>query len=273
MSEAIKKTGERVVPEKFESKEEYLIYLRHIFAYEFAKKIISKKSSVLEVGSGNGYGTSRLSKNITDIIGIDIDKNAIEYSTKKYGSKSCIFKKYDGVKIPHKDNTFDAVISFQVIEHIENDENYVSEIQRVLKDNGIFLLTTPNKSLRLKPNQKPFNRFHIREYYSSELENILRTKFSSVEIFGVCGNAEIQQIEILRIKKSLNIISLDFLNLKRVMLESIKLPIIRIIKRITCKSSTNKDKEKFLNKYNLDDFYITEKDFEKSLDLMGICRK
>jgi len=273
MPKTIKKTGERIVPEKFESKEEYLIYLRHMFAYEFGKKVISKKSSILEVGSGSGYGASMLSKNVIDITGLDVDGDAIEYSTEKYNSENCIFKKYDGVKIPYKNNTFDAVISFQVIEHIKNDKNYVSEIRRVLKDNGIFLLTTPNKLLRIKPDQKPFNRFHIREYFPFELENVLKTKFSDVKVFGICGNAEIQQIEILRIKKILTIISFDFLNLRKIILESIRLSIIRIIKRITCKNSANKDKESFLNKYNLGDFYITKRDIKNSIDLIGICRK
>lgn len=62
MTELILKTGKRIIPEQFESKKEYLLYLRHLFAYEFAKDNISKNSFVLEVGCGEGYGTSLISR-------------------------------------------------------------------------------------------------------------------------------------------------------------------------------------------------------------------
>ena len=273
MIELISKTGERVIPEKFESREEYLIYLRHLFAYEFAKRKIPKNSSVLEVGCGEGYGAKLLSQNVAKIIGLDIDKNIIAHAQKKYGSGNCIFSVYDGKKIPYKDDTFDALISFQVIEHVRDDKNYVSEIYRVLKRNGIFILTTPNRTYRLKPGQKPWNRFHIREYYPHELEDILKSNFLDAKVWGICGNEEIQMIEMERVRQVLNIISFDPLNLRKLIPGSLKPLIIRTLKRILNRDQRSKENGDFLDKYSLDDYRVIQNDLGNSLDLLGICKK
>lgn len=273
MAELISKSGERIIPEKFESKEEYLIYLRHLFAYEFAKHKIPKNSFVLEVGCGEGYGTDLLSQNAVKIIGLDMDKNTIAHAQKKYGSENCVFTVHDGIKIPYENDTFDVVISFQVIEHVQDDINYISEIYRVLKRNGIFILTTPNKTYRLKPDQKPWNRFHIREYYPHELENVLKSKFSDVKVWGIRGNEEVQRIDIERVKQSLSIISFDPLNLRKLIPEPLKLVIIKILGRITHRNQRNKNDRDFLNKYNLKDFYVINNNVRDSLDLLGISKK
>jgi len=273
MPEFISKTGERVIPEKFESKEEYLIYLRHLFAYEFAKDKIPQNSFILEVGCGEGYGTNLLSQNVAKIIGLDVDKNTIAYASKKYESENCVFRVYDGVKIPFEDNTFDAVISFQVIEHIQDDINYILEIYRVLKRDGFFFLTTPNRTYRLKPGQKPWNRFHIREYYPYELKNLLKNRFSDVKVWGIRGNEEVQRIEIERVKQGLSIVSFDPFNLRKLIPEPLKPLIIKILRKITHRNQRSKNDRGFLTKYSLKNFYIIEDNIRDSLDLLGICKK
>lgn len=133
MSEIKERTDERIIPENFRSKEEYLLYLRHLYAYEFAKNNVSQNSFVLEIGCGEGYGTSLLSQNIFKIIGLDVDEGTIAKASRKYESEKCVFRVYDGVSIPYGNDTFDIIISFQVIEHIQDVTKYISEIYRVLK--------------------------------------------------------------------------------------------------------------------------------------------
>lgn len=273
MTEFISRTTERMLPDKFESKEEYLLYLRHLFAYGFAKDNISKNSFVLEVGCGEGYGTRLFSENVVKIIGLDVDKNTIASAQKKYGSENCIFRLYDGLKIPYEDNIFDAVISFQVIEHIQDDKNFISEIYRVLKRNGIFILTTPNGTLRIKPGQRPWNRFHVREYYPNELEQVLKSKFSDVKVWGIRGNEEVQRIEIERVKQSLSIISYDPLNVRKLLPAPLKQRIIKILRGITFRKQGIKHDSDFLNRYSIKDFYILETNVSDSLDLLGILKK
>ncbi len=249
------KTGKRIIPKDFKSKEEFLICLKHLFAYEFAKGKISKNDLVLEVGCGEGYGTKLLSKKSAKIIGLDVDKDIIMRASEKYGSKKCYFKLYDGIKIPYKDNIFDAVVSFQVIEHVQDDVNYISEVHRVLKKSGILILTTPNKNYRLKPGQKLWNEFHLREYHPHELRNVLKTKFSGVNVWGIRANDKMQQIEYERV------LFFGPLNLRK-----LRLIFIKYLKEISPK------KQNFFDKYNIKDYYIT-KEVKNSLDLLGICKK
>lgn len=269
----ISKTGERIIPENFESREEYLLWLRHLFAYKFTQDITSKDSFVLEVGCGEGYGTSFLSQNVAKIIGLDIDNKTILHASKKYGSGNCIFKLYDGRNIPYNDNTFDVVISFHVIEHIRDDINYISEIYRVLKKKGVLIITTPNRAYRLKLGQKPFNRFHVREYYLQELEKILKNKFSDVKLWGIRGTEDVNKMEIDRINKIRRIISLDRFNFRRLIPESIKILIINILKTKILINNDSKNSISFRNKYSLANYYIIKDHIEESLELLGICNK
>jgi SAM-dependent methyltransferase len=273
MTEIISKTTERLIPGNFGSKEEYLLYLRHLYAYQIATEKISKNSFVMEVGSGEGYGTSMLSKNFLKITGLDVDKNEIDHAQKKYGSENCVFKLYDGHRIPFDDHTFDAVVSFQVIEHIQDDENFISEIYRVLKSDGVFIVTTPNKTLRLKPGQKPWNKFHVREYYPGELEVVLKSKFSDVKVWGVFGNEEVQKIEIARVKRGLSLISFDPLNLRKLIPDRIKLKIYNMLTEISKGKRELKDGKDFLERYSMNDFSVSERNVNDSLDLLAVLKK
>ena len=84
------------------------------------------------------------------------------------------------------DNTFDTVVSFQVIEHIEDDALLLKEIHRVLKPGGIALLTTPNRKMSLTRNP-----WHIREYLADELEALAARYFTSTDMKGITGNEKV----------------------------------------------------------------------------------
>lgn len=261
----------RITPNNFSSKEEYLLYLRHVFVYKFAKDKIPQNNLILEVGCGEGYGASLLSQTARKLIGLDIDKDTILHARHKYGTKTCIFKTYNGVNIPFKDSTFDAVVSFQVIEHIKDDNLFVSEIYRVLKKKGIFILTTPNKTYRLRPNQKPWNKFHIREYYSHELKSLLKQHFSKVAIWGIIGNDEIQRIETERVRHISNDLSLHSLNLIN-LFALLKSLTKRILNKVTC--VFNKPHiQIFLNSYFLSDYCVIKTNVDNCLDLLSLCKK
>ena len=84
------------------------------------------------------------------------------------------------------DNTYDWIITFQVIEHIENDDLFIKEIHRVLKPGGKVIITTPNKKLSLTRNP-----WHAREYLPKELQNLLEKYFNKLELKGVHGNEKV----------------------------------------------------------------------------------
>ncbi|MBL7147228.1 MAG: methyltransferase domain-containing protein [Nanoarchaeota archaeon] len=123
-----------------------------------AEKIISilnkfkglKDSSVLDIGVGYGVITSELSKHCKEIIGIDIVD--ARRSTGGYQ-----FKKVDGTILPFENNSFDIVISNQILEHVQDQKEHIDEISRVLKKGGICYFATPNKFWVIESHYKlPF---------------------------------------------------------------------------------------------------------------------
>lgn len=152
------------------------VFQRSLLAYYHAKTMV--RGEALEVGSGEGYGLKILSAGCTHYTMLDkfvFDQKKLEGfpNTKFIQTEVPPFKGIES-------NTYDCVVSFQVIEHIKNDDLFVQEIHRVLKPGGIFLATTPNIKMSLARNP-----WHIREYTISSLNDRLGKHFSSVQKSGV----------------------------------------------------------------------------------------
>ncbi len=257
-----------VFAENWKSLEEYLLFLKEIFAYDFAANKISKDSTVLELGFGEGFGTKMLAKKAKKVFALDVDEKAFNHAKQKYSSEKILFSLYNGKKIPFEDNYFDAVVSLQVIEHIKDDFNFVNEIYRVTKKNAVVIITTPNRKIRLKENSKPWNEFHCKEYSEKELENLFNN-FSSVNIFGVFASKEIMKTELNRIKKAVFMASLDPFKLRKFFPFYLKNTLKKIIKKVFANEKREFDQKKFSHK----DFFISEKNADNSLDLLAVCRK
>lgn len=176
------------------------------YIFKYSEKIKNKR--VLDVGCGLGNYTSLFSHDRNDVIGLDIG----DFRLPQF-SNSFKFVKYDGEKMPFRDNFFDVIVSFDVIEHIKNDLQFVKEIKRILKLRGKLLVVTPNRTrlaailLRLigKRYKFPFvgqetgfcgKSVHFREYTARELKSLfLKAGFEKVSIecfwFGLRGRVGI----------------------------------------------------------------------------------
>lgn len=240
---------ERINPKYFRSKEKYLLYLRHLFAYEYIISELSEDATVLELGFGEGYGAHLLSQEVKELVALDVNDAVIAYSNEKYGGPNCRFQCYDGHKIPFSANHFDHVISLQVIEHVEDDISFVKEIHRVMKPGGVSWITTPNRTHRIKPGAPIWNKFHVREYYPEELDTVLRNTFDDASVCGIRGTDEVQAIEFARVKRGLS--------LRKMIPEAIKQWLDGDVKA----------------KYSTSDYRVIEENVKESLDLLGICRK
>lgn len=271
MKDHLDRTGERALPESFESVEEYLSFLRHLFAYEHVSRIIPAGLRWLEIGFGEGYGTSLLASRAGEIVGLDTNADAVAHASRKYEKDNCSFVLYNGSGLPFEPESFDVVASFQVIEHIEDDGQFLADIKRVLKPSGQLVLTTPNRSYRLKPGQKPWNRFHVREYYPHELEALLNSVFSVVTICGVKGKGDAQEVELNAVKRGFH--DLDRFNIRHLIPSSVKPALARLARRLTGRTLDRKNLPAALNKYSTADYFIIEESIDSSLDLMGICKK
>lgn len=164
------------------------------------------------------------------------------------------------------DNAYDSVVSFQVIEHIQDDMLFLKEIHRVLKPGGVALLTTPNRKMSLTRNP-----WHIREYLPHELKTLAENFFSSVQIKGIAGNEKVMAYYEQN-KISVNRISrFDILNLQY------RLPraILRIPYEILNRWNRNKlqsEDHRLVMDIRHEDYFITE-DAIEGLDLLLIVRK
>ncbi len=104
--------------------------------------VLNKKAKILEVGSGTGYMVKTLRNEGYDITGTEVNDNYIQFSQDEFGIK---LLKLNDKKLPFKNNSFDIVMSFDVLEHIPNTNQHLKEVKRVLKEDGQYIFSTPNK--------------------------------------------------------------------------------------------------------------------------------
>jgi ubiquinone/menaquinone biosynthesis C-methylase UbiE len=162
---------------------ENVIYQRHLIAYKEAAKLIS--GTVLEIGSGEGYGIMELAPKADNYIAVDKYNTEISDELKKANNITFIQSEVPPLN-EIEDNSIDFVVTFQVIEHIKDDKMFLKEIYRVLKPHGKLILTTPNSIMSLSRNP-----WHIREYNPEQMCEILKTSFNNFDLKGVFGNDKV----------------------------------------------------------------------------------
>lgn len=240
-------------------------------------RVLLENKFLLDLGCGTGYGTHELSLLAKDIVGIDIWRKGLIFCHKKYCTRKTSFLRGSGCNLAFKDNSFDLVISFQVIEHIPPILviEYLKEIKRVLKVNGTLMIATPNKRIRLLPFQKPWNKDHIKEYDSRSLKRLLKSFFTKVDIQGLFAKKEIYMVEYNRVKQN-------------ILLTYIAQPLSSILHLFLPTSYINKLKKILIKHYflptqlsikhsnpnfSLEDFQTSKKNLNSSIDLYAICTK
>lgn len=239
------------------------IHQRLLKAYVLAQDFVH--GEVLEVGCGEGRGIDLIIDKCKSYTAIDKIEPVIDQLRKKYP-----FGKFLSGNIPpltqFSDNSFDRIFSFQVIEHIEDDHLFLSEINRILKPGGIALITTPNR-----PRSLSRNPWHTREYTAQELTDLAKKYFSSVEMKGITGNEKIQQYY-ERNKKSVDrIMRFDVLDLQH------KLPasVLRVPYELLNRFNRNKLKDtadELVMSIRHEDYLLTDA-AETALDLFLIAKK
>ena len=105
--------------------------------------LLRPRDRILEIGCGIGSVVFELSRKGHDVRGIDISGEAIEYGRKKYGDIRLEVQAAEA--LPYADESFDAVLSFDLFEHIAAIDRHISEVSRVLRPGGYYLFQTPNK--------------------------------------------------------------------------------------------------------------------------------
>lgn len=173
-------TGERPPIDKSFEEVDAVLTKGYVFAAGFVKDKI-----VLDIGCAGGYGSDYLYRHgARKVIGIELSTEAADSAKEKFGRDNLEFFAMDATSLNFGDSLFDVVISFQVIEHIIDYKKYLSEVRRVLKDDGFFIVSTPNKNITSPNRKKPVFPFHAKEFYPDELSLLLSKYFREVRILG-----------------------------------------------------------------------------------------
>lgn len=169
-------TAERVSREMSDN----FVFQRSLLAYHAAAQRIG--GDVLEIGTGAGYGIEVVAPHARSFITVDKFAPAAELARHPHVE----FHQAVVPPLAFAANSFDFVISFQVIEHVKQDIELVREVKRVLKPGGKFIVTTPNAPMSLTRNP-----WHVREYTAEQLRRLLAARFSEIETLGVFGNEKV----------------------------------------------------------------------------------
>ena len=189
--------GSGILPEETPPK----FFARHLSAYYFALPYVKGKD-VLEIGFGDGYGANFLADSARSVKAVDVLEKNVALAANKYKKGNLEFKKTDTAYSGFADNTFDAVVSFQVIEHIPEDEiaGYLKSIKRVLKKGGRAFISTLNLDKNRKPNRPyPKNPFHVKEFTYKEFDSTVKLVFEDCRIHGLFYTRKLSFFE--RLKK------------------------------------------------------------------------
>ena len=180
------------------------VLARSVLAYrEAAKRICGR---VLEIGTGEGYGTRIIAPAVVSLITVDKHEPV---GADLHDLHNVEFRRAKVPPLDFPSNSFDFVISFQVIEHIRDDFAFLDEVKRVLKHGGRFIATTPNAPMSLTRNP-----WHIREYTPGEFTNLMESRFDKVEAMGVFGNERIREYYERNRESVRRITRLDLLDLQ-----------------------------------------------------------
>lgn len=159
-------------------------YEEHVARYNFFGEY-AENNCILDAGCGFGYGVKILTfNNPTMAIGIDNSISSLKYAKKNYFFNNTSYIVTDAIKTPFADKTFDTIYAFELIEHMKDADVFLSEMVRILKDDGNIFISTPNKKLSGYENGSKVNRFHFREYELEEFRTLLEKYFNDVRIYG-----------------------------------------------------------------------------------------
>jgi GT2 family glycosyltransferase/protein-L-isoaspartate O-methyltransferase len=170
-------TGERFIPTELGR-----IRLEHYHRYAAILDLIKNKK-VLDIACGEGYGTFFLSEFAESITGVDISDQAITHAKSKYIRENLTFLQGSAITIPCQNQKFDVVVSFETIEHLYEQEEMLDEILRVLKQDGVLIISSPNRPVYSEESGE-HNEFHVKELDFYEFDQLLKTRFPHINYYG-----------------------------------------------------------------------------------------
>ena len=170
-------TGERIVPGSVNAD----LLNEHLCRYGFAQLLVEEKV-VLDIGSGVGYGAKILAEEASRVVAVDLSEEAVRYASSEYAAGNIEMMVGDAQDLPLANDSVDVVVSFELVEHLQSQQAHLLEISRVLKPEGLTVISTPNRVFYSQESNQA-NPFHTREFDFQEFYAFLTSVFSSVEVY------------------------------------------------------------------------------------------
>jgi SAM-dependent methyltransferase len=227
------------------------LYFQHLSRYNFARDFIGNKK-VLDTACGTGYGTDYLSLGSPEIVvGVDISSEAIAHARANFSSQRTLFVRCDCRHIPLPTRWFDVITSFEFIEHIYEQSEYLLELNRLLKPGGCLIISTPNATLR-----RSGNPYHVRELSLFEFRDLLKSTFNGkIELFG----QQFRESPILSLLKTI-----DSFHLRKLLV-----PYVHRLPQLIGSSKFKTED----NTYQMDDFVFRKQRLMDSFVLLAVIFK
>lgn len=174
-------TGEQFVPGAGKKR----LLDEHLERYKFAYNLSDGKI-VLDIACGTGYGSHILSLNSKEVYGVDISEESINYANSHFYNDNLKFIKSSATEDIFPEKFFDIICSFETIEHLDDlsRKQYLKNLNKWLKDDGLILLSTPNKKITSPFSSKPLNKYHFKEFTKKDIKKELGVFFNITSFMG-----------------------------------------------------------------------------------------
>ena len=172
-------TGERCVPWV----DDLQVLYEHLHRYFFAADLAEGKR-VLDLGCGEGYGSAILAERAKDVLGVELDPQAVQHAATNYPFDNLEFRQASVLELDDlPDGSFDLVVCYEVLEHITEHDELFSLVRRVLCPDGVFVISTPDREIYSEAADY-HNPYHVKELSLREFDELLGRFFSHHELWG-----------------------------------------------------------------------------------------
>jgi SAM-dependent methyltransferase len=160
----------------------------HEARWRFASELVADKV-VVDCACGVGEGALLFARaGAVHVHAFDLSDEAVEAARRRCAALASVtVARASALSLPLSDGSADLFVSFETIEHIDDERGFLAEVTRVLAEDGTLLCSTPNRSITMPGKalgDKPWNPFHVREFNQSDFETRLRERFDTVRILG-----------------------------------------------------------------------------------------